>query len=337
MSISISSRRPPGVRRRLRRAPAAHGAKPARAPRLRALVADRPLAPDAPEVLAAVRLAGTDHRAPRDVETSAMRSLVRRRAAFSWLLVVLAALLVGAGIGRLPSISPIPWLLSGPALVLFVAVVARRPEWALVRSVRGSFSGGIATPWRSEHRLACHRHLLRGAGDLADLRSSSRARRWRRRRRSTTDGPLVLRPRDLALSRHHPQSTQHSHRTGARRAAALRDLESGLDRSVRRAHHPRLPRDLRCAERSPHVRSRPLAHLVRTRRGPVEQSRRRQQQEHDGSARRDHRHPRDRGPVASPLGPCRDDRRRTGWAGVLAVHRLDRGAGDRRGLLRAVP
>jgi O-antigen ligase len=60
-----------------------------------------------------------------------MRSQILRRAAVTWIVVVIVALAVGLGIGRVPSVSPIPFLLAGPALVLFVALVTRRPELAL--------------------------------------------------------------------------------------------------------------------------------------------------------------------------------------------------------------
>jgi O-antigen ligase len=81
-----------------------------------------------------------------------MTSRINRRSAFIYVLVVVASIGVGIAIGRVPSGSPIPWLLAGPALVLFVPLVARRPDWtlcALAASVvlgldRGTLSLGAA-------------------------------------------------------------------------------------------------------------------------------------------------------------------------------------------------
>ena len=57
------------------------------------------------------------------------------------MFVVGAALVVGVGIGRVPSVSPIPFLLAGPALVLVVALVSGRPEWALCALCAGVVLG----------------------------------------------------------------------------------------------------------------------------------------------------------------------------------------------------
>ena len=70
-----------------------------------------------------------------------MRSQILRRGAVTWLVVVLVALVVGLGIGRVPSVSPIPFLLAGPALVLFIALVIGRPELALCALCAGSVLG----------------------------------------------------------------------------------------------------------------------------------------------------------------------------------------------------
>ena len=174
-----------------------------------------------------------------------------------------------------------------------------------------------------KRRLPRHRHVLRRARDLGLLRSASRSRRSGRRCRSTANGLWFL---GLAISLYPVIILGSPGDLTEPLLAVLRLVETlslvwivpYVARSIRD-----LRRDLRRAERRPDLRGRPLDHLIGAPGDLVGQSRRCQQQEHDGSARRDPRDSRDRGAVASPLGTCGHARRRAEWRGTRTVHRLD--------------
>src|SRR4051812_49753013 len=59
------------------------------------------------------------------------KSRIRRRPALRWILVAIAAFTFGTIICRVPCVSPVPLLLTGPPLLLVVVVVKHRTEWAL--------------------------------------------------------------------------------------------------------------------------------------------------------------------------------------------------------------